>query len=161
MFTQDLKKKVEKKIVFDTPNAVYFREMKKLLEYHGYVIVDSGDRKAYNKDTPRLVYGESTADTMQTIKALIISGHSKSDLCCALLDRKEGLQDLSMVNNELNLKKVPFVSTAVLYDDLFRQVRISLRAGKTPEQIQQELDIKFGSVTDMYKIILSQLGIQK
>ena len=41
------------------------------------------------------------------------------------------------------------VCSAVVYDDLLRQVRVWTRLGHTPEQIQGDLDFRYGPLLDV------------
>jgi hypothetical protein len=83
---------------------------------------------------------DSTSDTVNECKSLIVARGIDPLKVCALLDKKEGLDDIKeQVKSGLKLD-IGIISTACIYDDIFRQVRLSLRAGKTCQQIQDELD---------------------
>ena len=41
------------------------------------------------------------------------------------------------------------ICSAVVYDDLLRQVRVWTRLGHNPEQIQEDLDFRYGPLLDV------------
>lgn len=145
-----------KKIVFDTTNRGYFRTLRGLLSNFGFEVLDARDTERYDpRTTPRLVYMETTFDTLNTIRSLVNVGLVPANQCCALVDRKEGLEVAEDINEALlkrakhNESEAPqqmsVICSSVIYDNLFRQVRLLLRKGHTPVQVQEELDKAFRS----------------
>ncbi|ELR18615.1 uncharacterized protein ACA1_155730, partial [Acanthamoeba castellanii str. Neff] len=135
-----------KKIVFDTTNRGYFRTLRGLLSNFGFEVLDARDTERYDpRTTPRLVYMETTFDTLNTIRSLVNVGLVPANQCCALVDRKEGLEVAEDINEAL-LKRakhnesearqqMSVICSSVIYDNLFRQVRLLLRKGHTPVQV--------------------------
>jgi len=145
---------------------------------------------------PRLVHCMSTAQTIASVQALVAPRKGLRGLvdvrrCCALLDRAESVDALEDAHDEAHsrhaelveelVERLPagekpalnIVCTAVLYDDLLRQVRdltptltrtrtrtrtLTLyddllrqvrewaRLGHSPAEIQAELDARFARV---------------
>lgn len=113
-------------------------------------------QKEEGKQLPRLVYMETTYDTLNTIRALVkasthlfMSGLAtlpKNHLldliepgrCCALVDKKEGLEVADEINSGLRKRsdqQVGIICSSVIYDNLFRQIRRLLREGLVPAQV--------------------------
>ncbi|MCA9371531.1 hypothetical protein KC726_01400 [Candidatus Woesebacteria bacterium] len=131
----------EKNVIFDTTNREYFATIKSVLERLGYTVLDKLDKAASNK-IPRLVYQDTTADTAQTVISLIESQLVSPQLCCALLDRSQGLEDLKAIEQETG-ETIPSVCSSVVYDKWFRIVRQLVLNGQSKEQIQYILDNQF------------------
>ena len=101
---------------------------------------------------PRLIVHATTNQTVNAVQALHASSGGRSmsrgrrvDLrqCCAVVDREAGVHALEGLV-ELTGSQLKVVCSAVLHDDLFRQVRVWARMGYSAESIQAELDRKFG-----------------
>jgi len=130
-----------KNIVFDTTNKRYFGTIKKLLDSHGFNIIELGQVPLNEeRELPRLVYHDSTVDTVNTIKMLMDASLVKHTRCCALLDNKEGLEDVQNLNKSLPGNEVHHICSAVIYDDLFRKVRSLVRDDVPLVDIQQQVD---------------------
>jgi hypothetical protein len=145
-------------IVFDTGNAIYYKTMKKLLESRGWKIVDSMSENVLPKDTLYLVYEDSTANTVHKVRKLIQSDIVRTpSLCCALLDKHEGMNQLRALSIDLSKEAspapsmasecmiLPFICSSEIYDGLFKRVRTMIREGKSNGDIQAVLDADINS----------------
>ncbi len=56
------------------------------------------------------------------MKSLIKSGAVRTDLICGLIDSDEGMEEIQELSKTLN-KKISYVCSAKIYDDLFRSIR--------------------------------------
>jgi len=131
----------------------------------------AASRDATVERLPRLVYCTTTAETTNAVQALVKPrrgrrGMVDANRCCALLDRAESVNRLEDAHDEAHNRhqdlqqelldsddvvqqaagKIHIICTAVLYDDLLRQVRVWARLGHSPAEIQKELDGRFGRV---------------
>jgi len=85
-------------------------------------------------------------DTLNSVRLLIQHGIVPPEQCCVLIDRKEGVDGLEEVRNDLNLPtstQLALICSADIYDRLFRLVRGLIRKDVPPEEIQQRLDQLF------------------
>ena len=63
--------------------------------------------------------------------------------CCALLDRSEGLAGINQLSEEVGTR-VPVICSAVVYDDLLREIRIRILSDESDAAIQTWLDSRLG-----------------
>jgi hypothetical protein len=65
--------------------------------------------------------------------------------------------------SELDLGRSAFkmICSAVIYDDLLRQVRIWIRMGYAPQDIQNELDQRYSAIYDVHDEIEEDLEMKK
>ena len=104
-------------------------------------------RASWLHDTPppRIVYHRTTAETinrvhvlMQADKIVRAGGH-----LCVLIDKGEGLSELQELVQGSEYR-ITVLCIATLHDDLLKQVRAWARMGYNAQNIQAELDYKFG-----------------
>ena len=151
-----------KKIYFDTSNREYFETVKKILATKGWKVMDGGWHCSANyKDVPVIVYDNSTAATVNTVRSLLKKRKVPPKMVCALLDQHEGQADLNRVTKELGCEgEVSSICSAVIYDYMFQSVRLLLRTGYRDEEIQKFFDFEAwvaGQTTDnIIKISLKQ-----
>lgn len=137
---------VGRRVVFNTHHSVYFQNLKKLLADYGYEIVDSGVLSLDDPLCPRLVYHRTTADTLHIVQALVEHHDVAPNLCCALLDRSEGLAGIEDLSNQMG-QKIPVICSAAVYDDLLREIRTRILNDETDSAIQAWLDTLLGRFT--------------
>ena len=87
-----------------------------------------------DKDLPCCVYQNQTADTVNTIRSLILSGGVKPKMCCGLLDKASGMEDIEHLSRDLK-NNISYVCSAKIYDDLFKFVRCEIRDGVSNKEI--------------------------
>lgn len=134
--------KDDKKIVFDTNNKQYFASMKATLSRYGYRVIDRLDKEASVKDFPRIVYFDTTSDTINVVSQIIRAEECPPEKVCALLDKHEGIEEIEEMSREKNAQ-IGLVCSSTIYDSIFRHVRKRIREGKTPKDIQMEIDQMF------------------
>ncbi|KAL1523608.1 hypothetical protein AB1Y20_018544 [Prymnesium parvum] len=135
---------------------------------------------------PRLVHCTTTAQTISSLQALVKPRLGRRGLvnpsrCCALLDRAESVEALEDAHDEGHNRhaelhaelseslheaatkeahqpsRVHIICTAVLYDDLLRQVRVWARLGHSAQEIQSELDSRFARVAGILEDMAEKL----
>ena len=73
-----------KKIYFDTSNREYFETVKKILATKGWKVMDGGWHCSANyKDVPVIVYDNSTAATVNTVRSLLKKRKVPPKMVCA------------------------------------------------------------------------------
>eukprot|EP00471_Norrisiella_sphaerica_P005521 CAMPEP_0184488658 /NCGR_PEP_ID=MMETSP0113_2-20130426/12966_1 /TAXON_ID=91329 /ORGANISM="Norrisiella sphaerica, Strain BC52" /LENGTH=657 /DNA_ID=CAMNT_0026871593 /DNA_START=553 /DNA_END=2526 /DNA_ORIENTATION=- len=158
--TDEEAQKPKKTILFDTSNKDYFQIIGVLLTRHGYRVLDRGsvDPKA-SFHFPRLIYRETSADTLSLFHALMTRRLAEASKCCILIDSVNVRQELDYITKAQHKSLSPLtteaeddekprrsfktICSAEIYDDLFRQVRIWTRMGYKPIEIQRELSARF------------------
>ncbi len=73
----------QKRVIFHTTNKAYFGTVKNLLAVFGYEVLDSRDTHIgqFEKERlPRIVYMETTFDTLNTIHSLVTAGKIQEKL---------------------------------------------------------------------------------
>jgi hypothetical protein len=134
----------ERTIVFDTNNSKYFQTIKEKLGKLGWRVLDRQEKDKYDPEiTPRLVYHKTTADTIDKVATLVGIQGIPPSICCALIDRGEGLVELEEINEKLGENKIAHVCSAEIYDRLFEEVYQRLKEGEDPQVIQKSLDVRF------------------
>jgi hypothetical protein len=140
-------KSTKKTIVFDTNNIKYFQTIKKQLGKLGWKVLDRQEKDKYDpKTTPRLVYHETTADTVDRVATLVDIQKIAPSMCCALIDKGEGLVKLNEINEKLEKNKIAHVCSAEIYDRLFEEVYQRLKEGEDSQAIQNSLDARFEQI---------------
>jgi hypothetical protein len=137
-----------KKMFFDTSNREYFETVSKVLAKHGWKVLDGGWHcsKEYSH-IPVIVYDNSTAATVNTVRSLLKKRNVPPHMVCALLDQHEGQADLNRVTKELGCEgEVSSICSAVIYDYMFQSVRLLLRKGFRDDEIQRFLDFELGRI---------------
>ena len=130
------------RVAFNTHHSTYFQNLKSIFAGYGYEIFDSIDLdKATN--CPCLVYHRTTADTLHVVQALVRNQVVAPDNCCALLDRSEGLAGINRLSEEVGTT-IPAICSAVVYDDLLRQIRARVLSDESDAEIQAWLESRFG-----------------
>ena len=145
-----------KKIYFDTSNREYFETVKKILATKGWQVMDGGWHcSAKYKDVPVIVYDNSTAATVNTVRSLLKKRKVPPKMVCALLDQHEGQADLNRVTKELGCEgEVSSICSAVIYDYMFQSVRLLLRKGYRDAEIQKFFDFELGRIGDVDSSLL-------
>lgn len=127
-------------LCFDTNNAEYYATLHRVLKGHGWQVVDRASPRALkNPRLPRLVYQDSTQDTLNTIESLLTHGLVDAGRTCALLDSHDGLQDLRDLSARLSAD-ISVVCSATVYNALFAEVRRLVRADVDNRSIQRHMD---------------------
>lgn len=121
-----------KAIVFDTLNQEYFKNLKKLMEERGINVFDANDPKR-PKNAKILVYEDTTAYTVTKAKKIVETKQATRENVATLTDTIEGHEDTVAAG-------LIGICSAKIYKDEVFAVRKGLKQGKTPEEIQKELD---------------------
>ena len=108
---------------------------------------------------PRLVYYGATAETVNAVEALLNAGAVDVSSCCAIVDKDEGTRLLkNLLNKNTDLVQhgpmewrgttkeetspeshgLHIISSATIYDELFRQIRAWTRMGYSVGAIKKE-----------------------
>ena len=111
----------------------------------GVVEDDEGDDVSIEVDPPRLIYCSTTAESVNAIKSLVEAGEVDPSRCCVLVDEPDGLEALKHLR-QLTEYRFEVICSAVIYDDLFREVRGWTRTGHSADAIQKELDTQFSHI---------------
>jgi hypothetical protein len=152
----------QRRVLFKTSNAEYFRCVQQRLERHGWAVEDffaattahrRGGAPGGLAGVPVLVYESTTEDTVNTIESLVGRGLAQPDLTCALLDRVHGVGELRRleavlpgeVRAHVPKEGIASICSARIYDDLFARVRCAVRNGRPLGEIQAALDRDFGN----------------
>ena len=137
-----------KKIYFDTSNREYFATVSAMLAVHGWKVLDGGSHTSANyQKIPVIVYDNSTAATVNTVRSLLKKRKVPPHMLCAMLDQNEGQADSNRVARELGCAgKVSSICSAVIYDYLFQSARLLLRKGFGYEQIQKFFDYELNRI---------------
>uniref|UniRef100_A0A7S3YBG2 Uncharacterized protein n=2 Tax=Lotharella globosa TaxID=91324 RepID=A0A7S3YBG2_9EUKA len=167
-------KEFKKTILFDTTNKDYHNVIAKTLSKVGYRIIDRGsiDPQA-SFHLPRLIYRETSADTISLFHTLITRRLADPSRCCIMIDSSRVVQELDYIGSQFQkfqpleddhdapvaprsatVQEGPIFKTicsAVIYDDLLRQVRIWTRMGYKPYEIQRELNQRFAPIFSLQK----------
>lgn len=134
-----------KHVIFNTNNESYFDTVSAVLSKLGYQVLRWSPTEELPSNIPQLVYRDTTADTVETVRTLIDTQKVSSLLCCPLIDRVEGLNKFEEMKTELGEKAegLTSVCSAKLYSDLFKLVRTWVRMGFSKRMIQEELDAEW------------------
>eukprot|EP01130_Rhizamoeba_saxonica_P017298 TRINITY_DN8337_c0_g1_i2.p1 TRINITY_DN8337_c0_g1~~TRINITY_DN8337_c0_g1_i2.p1 ORF type:complete len:263 (-),score=55.54 TRINITY_DN8337_c0_g1_i2:34-822(-) len=130
------------KIVFDTSNSKYYNTLVEILAKHNIDIVDALPQ---HLTYPRIVYQKTTSDTLNTIRSLVFADVIPTEKCCALLDKKHGLDQIKDISEEIG-SPVSYICSSLIYDNLYYDVRSKIRSGMCNDEIQSMLDKKFENV---------------
>ena len=119
-----------------------------MLAVHGWKVLDGGSHTSANyQKIPVIVYDNSTAATVNTVRSLLKKRKVPPHMLCAMLDQNEGQADLNRVARELGCAgKVSSICSAVIYDYLFQSARLLLRKGFEYEQIQKFFDYELNRI---------------
>ena len=141
----------KRQIFFDTSNKEYFNTVRNILKAYGWEVLDgSWHESGRYADIPVIVYDNSTAATVNTMRSLLEKRHVPPYMLCALLDQYEGQGDLNRLTRELGIDsgEVSSICSAVVYDYLFQSVRVLVRQGHSREAIQTFLDKEMRLIGD-------------
>ena len=97
--------KPKKTILFDTVNNEYYLVIAMLLSKYGYRIIDRGSidsKKAYLY--PRLIYRETSYDTISLLHALMTRGLADPTRCCVMIDSSRTAQELKYIHEAYESK---------------------------------------------------------
>eukprot|EP00939_MAST-03C_sp_MAST-3C-sp1_P001708 g1708.t1 len=108
----------------------------------GVVEDDEGAVMSIDVELPRFIYCSTTAETVNAVKSLVEAGEVDPMRCCVLVDEPEGLDALQDLIRSSEFR-FEVICSALIYDDLFRQVRGWARMGHSAKAIQAELDGRF------------------
>ena len=129
-------------VAFNTHHSIFFQNLKSIFADCGYEVIDStGLSKEDN--CPCLVYHRTTADTLHVVQALVTHHDVAPNYCCALLDRSEGLAGIKHLSEEAG-DRIPVICSAVVYDDLLREIRTRILSDESDTAIQEWLDSHLG-----------------
>ena len=133
-------------IVLETSSEVYYDTLSRLLSENGidtidvteYVSPASQKQERGRKTLPRLIMHERTEETVNAVRALASSGSVDPKQCCAVVDKKLGLDALE------GYERMEVICSAIIHDDIFRSVRLWTRMGYSSSDIQAALDGEYG-----------------
>ena len=127
-------------VILETPHAEWFLSIRRELAPYGYDVIDRQDALTrygtHPRDLPCLVYEDSSADTIHTIRQLVAAGLATPTRTCALLTDYEGTQ---LAATHLPAGAASICSAYIHYV-LFRWVRQNALQGRPWHEIQQDLD---------------------
>ena len=130
------------RVIFNTHHSTYFLNLKSLFADYGYEVIDPVNI-SIEDDCPCLVYHRTTADTLHVVQALVTHHDVAPDYCCALLNRSEGLAGIKQLSEETGAG-VPVICSAVVYDNLLREIRARVLNDESDVAIQGWLDSHLG-----------------
>jgi len=113
----------------------------------GVVDDDESDENRYLSEVelPRLIYCNTTAESINAVKSLVAAKSVDPSKCCVLIDEPDGVEALQDLVERTGYR-FEVICSAIIYDDLLRRVRGWARLGHTPKEIQSELDRKFAHI---------------
>ncbi len=113
----------------------------------GVVDDEESDENRFVNDVelPRLIYCNTTAESINAVKSLVAAKSIDPSKCCVLIDEPDGVEELQNIVKRTG-HRFEVICSAIIYDDLLRRVRGWARLGHTPEEIQAELDRKFAHI---------------
>eukprot|EP01006_Ploeotia_vitrea_P007399 TRINITY_DN16927_c0_g1_i2.p1 TRINITY_DN16927_c0_g1~~TRINITY_DN16927_c0_g1_i2.p1 ORF type:complete len:528 (+),score=43.27 TRINITY_DN16927_c0_g1_i2:83-1666(+) len=113
--------------------------------------------------TPRLVYHTTTNRTVMRVKNLLAAQKIDLNRCCVLVDKVSGQEEMDKLKYEIPVTHgcTHVICSSVLWDEMFRQVRVWARLGNSAEAIQAELDCQLGEVISMAKTALHRKDIEE
>ena len=160
-------------LILHTNDENYFRTMKMWLRGYGYNVLDVSEVKHVSDDsdecatdpdatptkTPAIIYFKTTSETVNCVYALARAGEISGATTCVLINKIEGAKALQALPSSFSRyidKSVQaivedglhVVCSAIVFDDLYRQVRLWVRMGHTAVEIQGEIDERFRDVLD-------------
>eukprot|EP00658_Telonema_sp_P-2_P003597 TRINITY_DN11340_c0_g1_i2.p1 TRINITY_DN11340_c0_g1~~TRINITY_DN11340_c0_g1_i2.p1 ORF type:complete len:317 (-),score=39.23 TRINITY_DN11340_c0_g1_i2:251-1201(-) len=132
----------QKQIVVDTSDSFWFANAKKVLEMHGWHVLDRPQPSRSGQHIPRLLYFSSSMDTVNEFRSLVSAGLVDPESCCALLDSYQGVRALEgLTERGLTIRQpLSYICPALLYQELLQQVRAAIMRGEEFESIQNRLD---------------------
>ena len=126
-------------VILETPHKEWFLSIQEELAPHGYKIIDRSEAVNFGKtsaELPVLVYEDSSADTIHTIRQLVHAGIVTATKTCALMTDYEG--------TTLAAARLPAGSSSIcsshIYFQLLGWVRYQVLNGHDYEKIQNDLD---------------------
>lgn len=127
-------------VILETPHQEWFASIKSELALYGYQIIDrceAGPRFGLaTTDLPVLVYENSSADTIHTVRQIVSAGIAAPTKVCALITDYEG--------TKLAASGLPegaeSICSSEIYFRLFTWVRESALKGDKWQDIQRDLD---------------------
>eukprot|EP00468_Gymnochlora_sp_CCMP2014_P014295 CAMPEP_0167767110 /NCGR_PEP_ID=MMETSP0110_2-20121227/15822_1 /TAXON_ID=629695 /ORGANISM="Gymnochlora sp., Strain CCMP2014" /LENGTH=337 /DNA_ID=CAMNT_0007655421 /DNA_START=6 /DNA_END=1016 /DNA_ORIENTATION=- len=97
------KEDFKKTILFDTNDKEDFQIVSTLLGSYGYRLIDRGSvDSAESFDFPRLIYRDSSADTLSLLHTLVTRRLAQPSKCCILVDSSKIHVELDYIRRHLN-----------------------------------------------------------
>ena len=142
------------RMVFETSDEAQFETLKAFLDLVCDVELiapsaDHGPDEATGADgeppgrLPRLIYYPSTATTVTALQNIAMQDRKAMKRICVVFDKAEGLDVVGALEDKTHFH-IETICSADIHDVLLRSVRSWLRAGHSPSEIQEELDLRFG-----------------
>ena len=126
-------------VILETHSQAWFTSIRDELRQHGYMVLDRSDVVDRNSkqdgplDFPVLVYERSSADTVDTIHAMVDVGVIRADRSCALLSDHRGLKAIATVGLP---QGATYMCSSEIYHSAYQFVRDLAVAGKSLKEIQ-------------------------
>ena len=169
----------EKKSVlcFETSSREYHETVKATMDLYGVAVVDQAEAHGlkaveghqggakkhrstswmFNKavDVPLLIYYPSTSETVNATFSLLENNEVAPSHLCVIVDQYWAVGELEKLKGEVGDFMV--ICTALVYDDLYRQVRQWARMGFSGKEIQRGLDDRYSDLlSNQLKLLKSQ-----
>ncbi|KAJ9447961.1 hypothetical protein DIPPA_34297 [Diplonema papillatum] len=125
-------------VVFDTDNTEYFTTVKDWLSSSGCKVLDRHDASV-TPDHPRLVYCNTTHETVTAASSILHAGLANPDKVGLLLDNARGVRDMK---HHPELLSASYICSAAIYSDMFEEVRRLACEGRSWPEIQTLMDNK-------------------
>ena len=106
-------------------------------------------------DVPLLIYYPSTSETVNATFSLLENNEVDPSNLCVIVDQYWAVRELEKLKDEAGDFMV--ICTAVIYDDLFRQVRQWGRMGFSGGEIQSGLDERYSEFLSNQQKLLKSL----
>ena len=143
---QEFARKIPKKILrFETSEPDFFDPLSALLSRFGYTVVDHCDSSSVS--APALIHFPTTGETVNAVRALHKANALDVTRTLVVLEHQWGEREIRRIGGEA-MAEMKVLCSAVMYDDVLRQVRGWVRIGHSDAAIQSELDARFGYVTE-------------
>ena len=162
-------------LCFETSDAEYFRTVRDTMGFYDVSVVDQasihglkaveveGTKKHRSTswmhdreiDVPLLIYYPSTSETVNATFSLLENNEVDPSNLCVIVDQYWAVRELEKLKDEAGDFMV--ICTAVIYDDLFRQVRQWGRMGFSGGEIQSGLDERYSEVLSNQQKLLKSL----
>lgn len=164
------RKPPSRRLLFDTTSTEYLENIQKTMSVFGFDIIDAdaydrgelikseadgrsvsgvgvveddeGNELVLQVEPPRLIYCSTTSESINAVKSLVDAGQVDASKCCVLIDEPDGIEALQSLIEDTG-HRFEVICSAIIYDDLLRQIRGWARVGHSAAEIQRELDVKF------------------
>ena len=147
------RKNSETLAILETPNKDWFLSIRSALAPHGYKIIDRYDAVKYGRtaaELPVMVYEQSSANTVHTIRQLVKAGIVTATKTLALTTDYEGTHRLptgasSICSSRIYFQLLAWVRYQALHNKDYTEIQKDLDEGRALEQAK-ELDLRAGRV---------------